>query len=341
MLEPLRNELKFPALAAAVVVNGRITAAGATGVRKWGDTNRVTLEDKFHIGSITKSATALLAVMLRDKIGLDTKVAQVFPDWELPRETEEMTLRMLLQNRAGLAEQPDRKTWNRAFMRSGPAQKQRTDYLREVLREPLAAAPGEKMIYSNAGFALAGAMIEARAGQSWEDLVRERIFGPLKLQSAGFGPAWSEDQVDQPWGHQFEGGSPKPSHPMDNPVAIAPAGLIHMSVLDLARYAAFHVAVSRGEIAEFAGSAGELYTAPKESNYAMGWLVLDRKWARGRTLTHAGSNTLFYAVVWLAPERNCAFVVCTNVGDRQAREVEKGADRIVGELIERQFRDEK
>jgi CubicO group peptidase (beta-lactamase class C family) len=276
--------------------------------------------------------------MLRDQMALETKVADVFPGWDLPKGGNEITLRMLLQNKSGLAEQPDRKAWNRAFMRSGPAPKQRTDYLKEVLREPLKAAPGEEFIYSNAGFALAGAMIEDRAGRSWENLVRERIFDPLKLGSAGFGAAWSDDKIDQPWGHQFERGQPQPSHPMDNPVAIAPAGLIHMSVLDFARYAALHLAIARGEIAEFKEASADLYMPPAGSSYALGWLVAERTWAGGEALTHAGSNTLFHALVWIAPARNWAFVVCTNIGDRSGGAVQEGCDKVVGELIKRHLK---
>lgn len=330
LLKPLRDELKFPALAGAVVADGKIAAAGAVGVRKWGATNAVSLGDKFHIGSITKSATALLAVMLGQD--LETKAADVLPDWDMPKNGEKVTLRMLLQNRSGLAGSPEPKAWRRAFLRTGPPEKQRADFLREALRQPLAAEPGAKYIYSNLGFALAGAMIEKRAGRPWEALVRERIYEPLKLETAGFGPGWTEE-LDQPWGHQFEGDDPAPNAPTDNPMAIAPAGLIHMSVLDLARYAAFHLAVARGEVAELKARIEELYTPPEGSPYALGWLVAERSWAGGKVLNHAGSNTMFYAVVWIAPEKSMAFIVCTNIGDREGNKVAEGCDRAVGELI--------
>ncbi len=53
-----------PALAAAAVVDGEIRAAGAAGLRKRGATDKVTLDDKFHVGSNTKSMTATLGVIL-------------------------------------------------------------------------------------------------------------------------------------------------------------------------------------------------------------------------------------------------------------------------------------
>src|SRR5690349_4034747 len=63
-LAPKQNDLELPAIAAAVVQKDRVVAAGATGERKAGSGISVTLNDKFHIGSCTKSMTALLAVEL-------------------------------------------------------------------------------------------------------------------------------------------------------------------------------------------------------------------------------------------------------------------------------------
>src|SRR5215470_17899219 len=82
MVEPIRVRFELPALAAAVVQNGRIVAAGAVGTRRAGTTIPVTLDDRFHIGSDTKAMTALLAAMLIEQGKLDwkTTVAEIFPE---------------------------------------------------------------------------------------------------------------------------------------------------------------------------------------------------------------------------------------------------------------------
>jgi hypothetical protein len=59
------------------------------------------------------------------------------------------------------------------------------------------------------------------------------------------------------------------------------------------------------------------------SNYACGWVVLKRGWARGNALMHNGSNTMWYVVMWLAPERNFSVVVATNIAGTDA---EQGCD---------------
>ena len=46
----------------------------------------------------------------------------------------------------------------------------------------------------------------------------------------------------------------------------------------------------------------------------MGWIVAEQPWADGAALTHAGSNTMWYCVAWLAPKKNFAVLVATNQG---------------------------
>ena len=60
-------------------------------------------------------------------------------------------------------------------------------------------------------------------------------------------------------------------------------------------------------------------TPPPGLDYAGGWIAVQRTWAGGRALNHSGSNTLWFATVWLAPARNLAFIVATNEGGKNSR----------------------
>ncbi len=327
---------KFPAFAAAVVRGTNIIAAGVAGVRKVDGTELVTIHDKFHIGSCTKSMTALLAVLLEQKgiIHLTNRVGDVLKEWNLSSDVNEITLEQLLQNRSGIGSERNPEFWRKAFRDSGPAPDQRRRFLLGQLKAPLETEPGTKYIYSNYGFALAGSMLETAAGKPWEDLVRSEIFRPLGLTSGGFGPPTHGDAVDHPWGHVREEDAARAVPPFDNPTAIAPAGAVHLSILDAARYAAFHLAVSQGKVERLKSCQEILYTPPKglDTTYALGWSVQDRPWARGKTLNHAGSNTMFYMIIWIAPQKNLAWVVATNVADRE-NHVFQACDRLVAELI--------
>ena len=74
-----------------------------------------------------------------------------------------------------------------------------------ILRDNLANAPAGAVgdfLYSNLSYALAGAMAERLTGKSWETLMQERLFVPLGITTAGYGPPGTPGQVDQPWGAQ-------------------------------------------------------------------------------------------------------------------------------------------
>ena len=64
----------------------------------------------------------------------------------------------------------------------------------------------------------------------------------------------------------------------------------------------------------------------------MGWKLCERSWGGGRVLTHDGTNTMNYAIAWVAPEKNFAVLVATNRGGDGAAE---GLDKVCGLMIDR------
>src|SRR5262249_20455813 len=148
--------------------------------------------DRFHLGSCTKSMTAtMIATLVEEgKLGWTTSVGEGFPELaeQMKPAWKSVTIEQLLTHRRGAPAGLDAGgLLGRLWKREGTPREQRVTLVRGVLeREPEAAA-GTRFIYSNAGFAIAGAMAEKVAGEAWEDLMRERIFGPLGMTSAGFG----------------------------------------------------------------------------------------------------------------------------------------------------------
>lgn len=82
MLETIRAKHNLPALAAAVVVDGKVVATNAVGFRKNGGVEKVTADDRFHLGSVTKSMTATVAAMLveQGKLSWTTTIGETFPN---------------------------------------------------------------------------------------------------------------------------------------------------------------------------------------------------------------------------------------------------------------------
>ena len=112
------------------------------------------------------------------------------------------------------------------------------------------------MIYSNQGYAIVGAMLEKITGLDYETLITEKLFKPLRMDTAGFGPPGTTNTVDQPWGHVQKLFMTIPVQ-ADNPPAIAPAGRVHCSLDDLARFAIFHLQARCNQWPVEAGNAGQ------------------------------------------------------------------------------------
>ncbi len=344
MLETIRVKHKLPALAAAVVVDGRIVMTNAVGFRRIGGEESVTVDDKFHLGSVTKSMTATVAAMLveQGRISWTSTIGEAFSEFrtEIHPAYLGVTLEQLLSHRGGAPGDAPGDLWGKAWAAKGTPAEQRLAFVKGILARKPEAEPGTKYIYSNQGYAIAGVMLEKATGKSWEDLLRSKLFEPLGMTTAGFGAPASLGKVDQPWGHTkapLAGVEAVPPGPRaDNPLAISPAGAVHCSVGDLAKYAVFHMAGERGESQLLTeASFRKLHTAVADNNnYALGWAVENRPWANGRALVHSGSNTMFYVVVWLAPEKNCAVIVASNIGVDEAF---KGCDEAAATLIEQFF----
>ena len=161
-------------LVAAAVVNDEIVAVGATGIRKLGDKAKVTIDDKFHIGSNTKSMTATLAaIMVREKkIKWDTTVEESFPRLrKIDPEFAQATLEQLLSNTGGCPKDLPKAEWASLYDLRGALPRHREALAKIVLTEKPAYQPGQGYEYSNAGFAIGGAMLE-RAAKVTLDLLQ-------------------------------------------------------------------------------------------------------------------------------------------------------------------------
>ena len=315
VLQPVLMRHKVPALAGAIVTSKGPVAVAAVGVRKAGTGVKVTAGDRWHLGSETKAMTAhvIAALVERGRLKWETTLTDSFPEmaesfWPTLRKA---TLAQLLSHRSGLVEN---LAWN--AIPPGSAREQREAAVRMLAKAPRRFDPGADFLYSNTGYVVAGAMAERASGASWEELMARTLFEPLAMRSAGFGGTGTPGKIDQPWPH-LENGRPASTNgpAADNPPVIGPAGTVHASIVDWGRFIADHLKGARGERALLSPLSYKRLHAPAPGgNYAMGWVALDREWAGGPVLTHAGSNTLNYCVVWMAPKINVAALACTNQG---------------------------
>jgi CubicO group peptidase (beta-lactamase class C family) len=333
VLEPIRARHHFPALGGAIVTSQGLSAMAVTGVRKSGTDVAATPDDLWHLGSDTKAMTAVAIARLvqRGKLTWDTTIASVAPKQVTgaPEAFQGITLLQLLSHRAGLVSNIN---WPQASRAAATPRAQRRVALQTAASTPLASAPGSKYEYSNLGYVIAATMAEIVADQAWEDMMRETIFTPLGMKSAGFGGLGTPGQIDQPWPHtDTDKPAPMNGPVVDNPEVMGPAGTVHCSLADWSRFVADQLRGLQGHGALLTPeSYTRLHAAPLGGDYAFGWLVAQRPWAGGTVYTHAGSNTMNYAVVWMAPLRDFAVLVTTNQGGADAQ---KGTDEAAAALI--------
>ncbi len=363
LLAPILKKHDLPAMAIMVLDGNTVIARGVSGVRKRGAPDLATLDDKWHIGSCGKAITATVMATLVDDgtLAWHTSPAMVLRDdiEKMHAAWGKATLEELLSHRAGAPAALDLDD-----LPGSPTQ-QRSKVAQYVLTRPPTGYPGRQYIYSNAGYAIAGVMAEKLTGKAWEDLARERVLTPLGMSSAGFGAPGSAvegegEAIDQPRGHILAGRPLEPGAGADNPPAIAPAGTMHMTLDDWGRFVGFHLTGrARDDAPGLALSADSLRTlhtsmgtmdAKSEDGYAMGWIVTQRPWAKPKkaakgqnddampaerldgALTHAGSNTMWFCVAWLAPQKQMAVLVVCNQGGPKAT---KATDEAAGLAIRR------
>jgi CubicO group peptidase (beta-lactamase class C family) len=180
-------------------------------------------------------------------------------------------------------------------------------------------------------YVIAGAMIERSAGATWEELIVARLFVPLGLASAGLGPQARRGHMDAPLPHARRAdGSLKPmlgGPNADVPAVIGPAGVVHLSILDFAAWAAWNAAEGRrGPALLRPETVRLLQTAriatptrpdaapgtPDRGGYGLGWGVIEQPYAREPIVTHTGSNTMNLAMAMLQPRQDFGLVLATN-----------------------------
>ncbi len=350
ILDSITKDHPVPALAAVVIEGDRIVMEGVTGVRAKGSPEKATLDDQWHLGSCTKAMTATLAAMLVENSAITWDATPVTHFPELAGNADpswnDATLLRLITNRAGAPKDlSPRGLWGKLWKSNETPPNLRRILLQDVIDHPTDYPPGTDYAYSNTNFAIAGMLTERAAQEPWESLIQRSLFKPLGITSAGFGAPGLTGVTSQPRGHRPDGTPLEPAHDADNPQAIAPAGTVHMSIRDWAMFVALHL---QGDEANPKRACrllspkffDTLHTPPDDHDYAGGWGVSQRDWAggdgkwKGRVLTHAGSNTSWFCVTWLAPNRNFAVLVCTNIAGEHGP---AAADAASWALIQKQI----
>lgn len=305
-----------PALGFAVVGPEGVRALEVAGVRRAGQADPVTTADPWHIGSNTKAITAALYAKLVEtgRASWGARLSALFPGLKLDPGWSEVRMVDLLSHRAGVSDRalltPERM---RAFhLDARPVAEQRAALVAELFAKPPAGQP-DAFDYSNVGYMLAGAAIERLVRSDWETAIRAQLFVPLKMAGAGFGAPIGA----APWGHELAAGGKlsgvDPSGIADNPAIFGPAGRVHASLTDQARFVRLFLNEGGGYLTPDSLRQLAMPRGGGANGYGLGWQTDgDRPWADGPVLTHEGSNTLWHATVLIAPAKGLGVITVCN-----------------------------
>lgn len=340
LAKQIREQGRFTAVGISVSHRNNPIEVAVSGVRQHKSVVLVESMDKWHIGSVTKSITGTVIGGLVESgvLEFESMISDLLPDIPMHASWAECSLEHLLTHTSGLPANFPRKVQKIDPATTTDLVLARRDLIREILAKPPKTACGSTFSYSNVGYAVIGHIAETRTKCCYENLVRERLFEPWGLDSAGFGAPAGHDPDDQPMGHYSALWYRKPVNPFkgraDNGPIISAAGRAHMNLKDFVSYGREHLDGELGKGRFLNTHTWQRLHKPSMNDYAYGWVNAERDWAGGPVIWHNGSNMMWYALLILIPEKHAVLAFVTNNGAilKAEKAFTQAAEQIASEL---------
>ncbi len=337
-LDAIRVSRQIPSLSyLALTTEGgaRSYKLATSGLRRSDDpTTLIAGEDPFHLGSVTKSMTALLVAMAvrEGRFNYETPVSVLFGIPGTHEKYSSATLLDLLVHRGGVGD--DGWMWKQ-FSDPSIAKKiikgkienteARSLIAREIFMHAPAYEPRSDQVYSNPSYILLGGLLEKIYGKPVEDLIAEKIFQPLGMSSCGFGPTSIESEKmkpTRPWAHEYLArGKYAPIHG-DNPKVYGPAGGAHCNLKDWMKYEELQMDLFKGKSEVLPKEiANQLFVSFGKMKLSPGGWGIEKVSGSGDVrLAYEGSNTLNRALVLIYPKNESIALITTNAGGPDSEE---------------------
>lgn len=318
-------EYAVPGIAVGIVKDGKLVFAKGYGVRELGQPATVDPDTIFAIGSNTKAFTTAALAMLVDagKLRWDDRVIDYLPDFRMadPWVTREFTIRDLVTHRSGLG----LGAGDLLFVT--PTDFTRRDLVHALRHLKPASSFRSEFAYDNLLYAVAGEVVAAASGQSWEDFVTGRILKPLHMEACAVATDRLADRSNVASPHALVDGRLAKVPTLEIP-AVAPAGSIQCNVSGMSRWVAAQLA--RGKLPDGStlfseaqseemwsvqtplrpgGKDAEL-TRTHFAGYGLGWGLND--FYGYKRVSHNGGLPGMVTHVGMIPELELGVVVLTN-----------------------------
>lgn len=304
-----------PGVAVGVLHKGRAYAQGF-GIRSIEAPDPVDEETLFQIGSTTKTftAAAIMRLVERKELDLDAPVRRYVRELALkdPDVAKKVTLRHLLTHTGGWV--------GDFFPETGRGDDAVARLVEGLAKIPQLTPLGEVWHYNNAGFVLAGRVLEKVTGQTYEQAVRELIIDPMGMTRSFF---FADEAIAYrvAAGHVAKSFSSRKHH-IAQPWALqrssGPAGAIIADVIDQLRWAQFNMGDGRGPDGKrlLRRSTLKMMQTPQApagsiaDHVGISWLISDL--GDVRLVAHGGTTNGHLSAFDMVPARNFAVTVLTN-----------------------------
>jgi CubicO group peptidase (beta-lactamase class C family) len=326
-VQRVMKSFEVPGMALSNVRRGQVVVARGYGVRRLGEATPVDARTLFGIASNTKlfTATALGLLVEEGKLEWDAPVVRYLPAFQMwdPFVTREITIRDLLVHRSGLGLGAGDLLWWPASTYDRKEIARRLRYIRPATSFRSAYA------YDNVLYLVAGEVIEAVSGRSWEDFVSSRILARVGMTGSNVRHSAAAEGGNVAVPHARVDETVRPIKPFgsDN---TNPAGGINSSADDMAKWMTVQLAHGRladGSLLFSEATWRELTTmvtprplaspppelAAQRQNFRGYALGLDVADYRGRRLLmHTGGLPGYVSRVMMIPELDLGIAVLTN-----------------------------
>jgi CubicO group peptidase (beta-lactamase class C family) len=335
---------RLPGMAIGIVRDDSLVYARGFGVRRLGSPERVDENTVFGVASTSKAMTAAALAMLVDegRLHWDDPVIRYLPDFQLsdPWVSEHVTIRDLLTHRVGVG----RITGNR--LRFIP-NRTRAELLHQMRYHEFERPFREGYVYSNAMYTVAGEVVAAVSGMSWDRFLRERLFQPLGMDRSSTGIDALVDDPNTAWPHQEIDGEIVEIPRRDWTVA-APSAAVNTSVREMSAWMRMNLGepgvhrglrlVSERSMLEMhspqVALGGNALDGTAFSAYGLGWNLRQQE---GRWIAqHSGATDGMNTLLVLVPSERLGVIVMTNSFNALMTAV---ANRIVDAALDAPERD--
>jgi len=275
-------------------------------------------DTKFRLGSITKQFTAVLVLQMveQGRIDLQAPITRYLPDY--PAQTgDRITIHHLLNHTSGIPGYTEIPTFGETVRnRYTP-----TQFIEFFSNLDLLFEPGTKYSYNNSAYFLLGVILEKVTGQSYEMLLRERIFSPLGMNDSGYDsttPLLAKRAAG--YDKRFDGSYVNTSFlDMSQPYA---GGSLYSTVEDLHKWDQALL----GEKVLTSKSKERMFT-PGLSDYGYGWRITTRDGVT--TIEHGGGINGFNTLITRNPDARRVIVLLNNTGGAPLGEIATGVRAIL------------